>query len=207
MSDRRAVWKATLVGGLLFASAASLLVALEARGRSAGRRADAGGPGSLAAPREVDGVPCREDVRLSASGKLASCVLDRETAFGAVRLPAGSRVYLDAEGSPKTVFLGADTRIDGHLCRDGHGHDYMTTFHPDGRLAFCNLREDEVIQGVPCSRSSFWIWVTHRGGAGTSFHVDGKLAECLLSADATLGGVTCAKGSRIRLDRDGRVQR
>ena len=127
-----------------------------------------------------------------------------ETVHGHV-LPAGTRVRPDAAGNPDIAFLGEDTLLEGHLCRGGDGHGYMTGFHSNGRLRLCWLREAETVQGVPCRRATFLNDLIGPS-VGVTFHPDGSLAGCKLDQDFTLDGVTYDGGSRIEFDRQGNVR-
>jgi hypothetical protein len=155
----------------------------------------------LDAPREVDGVPCRGYVELDAAGRLKSGILEREHAFGPVALPANTQFYLRPDGTVKDVHLGADATYDGHACLGRGPGEWMTGFHPNGRLAYCFLVADETIDGVPCRQGSFWGEIT--GGVGIRFHDNGRLAACRLAADVTRAGQMFKKGKRITLDPEG----
>ncbi len=157
----------------------------------------------LLQPKDIQGVPCSARVWYRRDHTLESCVLARETTFGTLTLPAGSTVSFDAELRPGIVFLPGETVIEGHRCI-GHGHDAMTEFHPNGRLKFCNLRDPETIDGIPCQKSTAWIWMTQHGAA-TTFHDNGRLSSCLLSADVTIDGRSFRKGTHVNLDPDGKV--
>jgi hypothetical protein len=157
----------------------------------------------LDAPRDVQGVPCRGYVELDAAGHLKSGILDREHAFGPVLLPVNTQFYLRPDGTVKDVHLGADTTYGGHACLGRGPGEWMTGFHPNGRLAYCFLAGDQVIDGVPCRRGSFWGEIT--GGVGTSFHDNGALATCRLAADVTIAGQNYEKGERVALDPEGKV--
>jgi hypothetical protein len=157
----------------------------------------------LDAEREIDGVACMTRVSYHPDGRLRSCVLARDTVFpSGLELPTGTQVGFDDQGVPERAFLPANMVLDGHHCIGTGTHDAMTTFHPNGRLRFCNLADVELINGLPCQRSSFWIWIT-QGGAGTYFHDNGALQSCLLAADVTVGGQVFRKRDHLRLDRDG----
>lgn len=154
----------------------------------------------LDAPRDVQGVPCRGYVELDAAGRLKSGILDRDHAFGPVALPVNTQFHLRPDGTVKDVHLGADTSFDGHASLGRGPGEWMTGFHPNGRLAYCFLVADETIDGVPCRRGSFWGEIT--GGVIVRFHDNGALATCRLAADATIAGQRYAKGARIALDPD-----
>lgn len=157
----------------------------------------------LKAPRDIDGVPCAVRAFYDASGRLQTCTLSRDHVFpNGLSLPAGTQVTIDAEGRPSTAFLPGVTTLDGHRCIGDGTHNPMTNFHPNGKLRFCNLAEPQVIQGIPCQRSAFWIWIT-QGGAGTYFHDNGALRECLLADDVNVAGRTYRRREHITLDRDG----
>jgi len=157
----------------------------------------------LGAPREVDGVPCRGYVEVDAAGRLRSAILDREHAFGPVVLPVNTQFSLRPDGTVKDVHLGSDATFDGHACLGRGPGEWMTGFHPNGRLAYCFLVADETIDGVPCRRGTFWGELS--GGVGVTLHENGRLATCRLAADLTLSGSTFEDGTRISLDPGGGV--
>ncbi|MEW6338594.1 MAG: hypothetical protein AB1625_14500 [Acidobacteriota bacterium] len=156
----------------------------------------------LDAPREVDGVPCTRFVELAPDGRLVSCILERERAFGPVTLPANTQFTLRPDGSVNDVHLGADASFDSHACLGRGPGAWMTGFHPNGRLRYCFLAADETIDGVPCRHGSVWGEIT--GGVIVEFHDNGRLASCRLAADATVAGARFGKGDRVSLDPEGR---
>ena len=155
----------------------------------------------LDAPRVVDGVPCRGYVEVDTAGRLRSAILDREHAFGPVVLPVDTQFSLRPDGTVKDVHLGSDATFDGRTCLGRGPGQWMTGFHPNGRLAYCFLVADETIDGVPCRHGSFWGEI--RGGVGTSFHDNGRLESCRLAAEITLSGRAFRSGERIHLNPDG----
>ncbi len=155
----------------------------------------------LDAPREVDGVPCRGYVELDAAGRLKSGILEREHAFGPVVLPANTQFYLRPDGTVKDVHLGANSPYDSHACLGRGPGEWMTGFHPNGRLAYCFLVADETIDGVPCRHGSFWGEIT--GRVIVRFHDNGRLATCRLASDATIAGHHFEKGDRVTLGAEG----
>ena len=120
------------------------------------------------------------------------------------RLPPGTRVRLDIAGNLDVCFLGRDTELEGHLCR-GQGHDYMTGFHPNGRLRLCWLKKPERIQDIPCRRATFFNDV-FGPGVGVEFHPDGSLAGCKLDSDVTMEGRVFEAGERIEFDPEGNLK-
>ena len=187
----------------VFAVSVLVLVGLESLPKGSSTSKPKAHSERLLQPKEIQGVLCTTRAWYKPDGKLSACVLARETAFGTLTLPAGSRVDFDSDRRPGTVFLPRDTVIEGHCCI-GEGHDTMTEFHPNGRLKFCNLRQPELIDGIPCQKSTAWIWMT-QGGAATTFHDNGKLSSCLLFADVTIEGQTFKKGKHINLDPEGKI--
>jgi hypothetical protein len=154
---------------------------------------------TLSQPVEIDGVRYRDYVFADEKGRVRYSRLADEAVIEGARLPARTWVARGTDGAIEFVFLPGTTTVDGHACRGG-GHDYMTRFHPNGRLRTCWLDEDEVIDGVPCRDSGFFLF----GGVSTEFQTDGRLAECTLRGAWTHDGVTFGKGTRLRFDRDGR---
>jgi hypothetical protein len=161
---------------------------------------------STSAPVEIDGVPCAAgDVfRAEATGRLHQCRLDHDAIVRNAFLKAGTTVALNPDGAIRYVFLPSPTLVGKHSCRGGRGHGWMTHFHPNGELRLCWLSHDEVIQGVPCSRATFWGEFLGGKYATTEFHDNGMLASCVASAAADLGGRHYEAGERVKLDRDGR---
>ena len=151
--------------------------------------------------RIIEGIPCTDLAWWTEDGRLDSCYLAQDTRIGRVDLPKGTSVGLDEKGRPSCVFLPGDSEVQGLLLR-GHGHDYQTCFHPNGKLRFGNLRRDTEIQGISCRRATFLIYV-FIGNAGVTFHESGSLKGCLMAEDATVDGKTFRKGDRIELDEMG----
>jgi hypothetical protein len=152
----------------------------------------------LRAPESIDGVPCERWAWQAEGGRLEGCFLAESADVRGRQLPAGTRIGLDEQGRLDCVFLPEDTEIDGHVCR-GHGHDFQTCFHPNGKLRYCNLAAPETIDGVPCQRSGFFIEV-FVDRAGVEFHDDGTLRGCLLAGPLELDGQRIERGNRVELD-------
>jgi hypothetical protein len=136
-------------------------------------------------------------------GTLESATLAEAMTLGAARLPARSVVHLRPDGTPDWCFLPEDTVIEGHLCQGG-GHEWMTQFHPDGRLKSAGLARVELLQGVPCDRGSFWTEVLG-GGGRTVFHPNGSLARARVARTVQLQGQTLRRGQHVRLDEAGTI--
>lgn len=156
-------------------------------------------------PVEIDGVPCAAgDVfREEGTGRLHQCRLDRDAIVRNADLKKGTTVALDPDGSIRYVFLPGTTMVGERSCRGG-GHGWMTHFHANGELRLCWLSRDEVIQGVPCSRATFWGEFFGRKYATTEFHENGALASCITSGPTDVAGRHFEAGERVRLDRDGK---
>lgn len=157
----------------------------------------------LRQPAEFDGVLCTRYAWVNEDGSLDSCFLAEDTVLNGQELPAGTKVDFDEDGNPGCVFLPGDTEIEGHLLR-GHGHDYQTCFHPNGRLRFGSLADREEIQGIPCQRATFFTWI-FSGDASVRFHENGALKNCLVAEEFEYRGETFKRRKRIELDPDGWV--
>jgi hypothetical protein len=162
----------------------------------------------LAEPAEIDGVPCAAGYvfREDGTGRLHQCRLDRDAVVRSADLKKGTTVAFNPDGTIRYVFLPGTTMVGEHSCR-GQGHGWMTQFHPNGDLKMCWLSHDELIQGVPCSRATFFGEVFGRKYATTEFHDNGALASCVASAAADIGGRHYAAGDRVKLDPDGQPAR
>ena len=192
-----------LAAAILLACVGVMLALSRAKPPKSAAEQRASGRETLDAPRDVQGVRCRGYVELDAAGRLKSGILDREHAFGPVTLPVNTQFCLRPDGSVKDVHLGADATFDGHACLGRGPGEWMTGFHPNGRLEYCFLVADATIDRVPCRHGSFWGEIT--GGVIVRFHDNGRLAACRLAADVTITGQTYAKGERIALDAEGEV--
>ncbi|MBT8073068.1 MAG: hypothetical protein HKP21_05100 [Xanthomonadales bacterium] len=153
----------------------------------------------LDTPTVIEGVPCKSEALLFPDGRLEGCLLSRDAEVAGHVFPQGSWPYFDPPGVLKCVFLARDFEVQGYLLR-GKGHDFQTCFHPNGWLAFGNLREPLVIQGVPCGASTFWKWLL-KGPSGIQFHDNGRLKGCRLSRDVN----NLKKDQWIKIDREGNV--
>lgn len=212
MTSTRLPFTPWICAGILFAGCVSLMAAFANTTVSSGdgkttarhdeRRAPAVRSESLKSPREIDGIPCARFARYASDGQVVNFVLAREHAFGRVMLPANTQVSLRRDRSVADVHLGKDATFDGHSCLGRGPTEWMTGFYPDGTLEYCFLSNDELIDGVPCRKGTFWGEIT--GGVIVQFHPNGRLASCRLSAAHTLDGRTIAKGERIHLDDQGR---
>jgi hypothetical protein len=158
-----------------------------------------------AQPVEVDGVPCAAGYvfREDGTGRLHQCRLERDAVVRNAGLKKGTTVALNADGSIRYVFLPGTTIVGERSCL-GQGHGWMTHFHASGELKSCWLSRDEVIQGVPCARATFFGEFFGRKYAVTEFHENGALASCVASAAAEVGGQRYESGARVKLDRDGK---
>jgi hypothetical protein len=161
-----------------------------------------------AGPVDIGGVPCAAGYvfRVEATGALHQCRLDHAAVVHNADLKIGTTVALNPDGTIGHVFLPGTTMVGEHSCRGG-GHDWMTHFHPNGELRLCWLSRDEVIQGVPCARATFWGEFAGKKYATTEFHDNGSLSSCVASAAADVGGRHYAAGERVKLGPDGKPAR
>jgi hypothetical protein len=157
---------------------------------------------TLAADAPIRGVvvPAGSEVDISPSGNLV-VRLGREAKISNAWLPGGAKVGVNPAGQLDFVALPRDMEIQGLVCRGG---DWMTAFHPNGKLAQAFLAVDQVIQRVPCSRATFWREL-NRGYARAQVQLwpDGSLRYCRAAREVTLQGVTFKEGDPVRLDEQG----
>jgi len=145
----------------------------------------------LSQPAVIQGVPCAKGYAwFYADGRLESCAVSREFAFGEAKLPSGSILHLLPDGRPKSAMLQHDSVVAGVKCSGGNwllgpSESAMTAFYPSGKLQQCFLSEDQTVQGVPCMRAGslgFFGDGAWRDG-GAKFYESGKLHSCTLSRD------------------------
>ena len=140
---------------------------------------------TLQIPTEIQGYPCAKGYAwLLANGRLSRCTVAREIPFGEARIPAGSYIALNPDGTPNLVQMSHDAPVLGLTCLGGSwlgpGEGAMVAFYPSGKLKQCYLAGDQVVQGVPCMSGG--LLGDGRGG-GAQFHENGKLASCKLTKD------------------------
>ena len=159
----------------------------------------------LARDTVASGIHCGASQRIPAAfyeaGGLASCPLASDTVLFGHELPAGTWVSLTPAGQPASAWLPRDTKLQGSLCRGtGHG-GWAVVFYTTGALRTCFLARDEVVQGVPCLKGSFWNEIV--GGVYVTFYANGRLQTCAVSRHFTLGDMSYQKRARIWLDETG----
>ena len=153
------------------------------------------------------GIACSNEVEYYQNGYIEFCILAREDTLSGQILPEGTGVHFSENGVFDWCFLQQDTNIQGHLCR-GSGHNFMTSFYPNGQLKTGWLANDEIIQGIPCSKFRFMsaIFVSFHCKSGqTSFHENGALQYCELSEDIIIEGKSYKKTDSVRFDPKGNL--
>ena len=140
---------------------------------------------TLDQPTEIQGYPCAKGLAwFFDDGRLNRCTVTREIPFGEARIPAGTYIALNPDGTPNLVQMSHDAPILGLTCMGGSwlgpGEGAMVAFYPSGKLKQCYLAGDQVVQGVPCMNGG--LLGDGRGG-GTQFHENGKLKSCKQTRD------------------------
>jgi hypothetical protein len=191
----------TLVVSLLLCATANLLTAQQ-RPALVQRK--------LTSPVVIDDIHCAptgwSHAQFYPSGRLASCPLAVPTTLAGHRLPAKTWVRLTEAGRLEEVWLPQDTYLGARLCRGTGDRGWSVTFHPTGALRLCYLAHEEVIEGIPCQKGSFWNEV--RGGNQTAVYLreDGRLERCQAARDFTRNGVAVKKWMVVLLDSAGGVR-
>jgi hypothetical protein len=138
-------------------------------------------------PTEIQGYPCaRGYAWFFDDGRLNRCTVTREIPFGEARIPAGTYIALNPDGSPSFIQMSHDAPILGMTCQGGSwlgpGEGSMVAFYPSGKLKLCYLAHEQTVQGVPCARGG--IIASLRGvDPGVLFDESGKLRACKLAKD------------------------
>lgn len=140
---------------------------------------------TLHAPTEIQGYPCAKGFAwFFADGRLNRCTVSVETAFGEVRIPAGTYIALNPDGTPAFIQMSHNAPILGVTCMGGSwlgpGEGAMVGFYPSGKLKECYLAGDQSVQGVPCMSGGIF---GDGLGLGAVFHEGGKLKSCKLAKD------------------------
>jgi hypothetical protein len=140
---------------------------------------------TLKSPVEIQGYPCAKGYAwFYANDRLNRCTVTREIAFGEARIPAGSYIALNPDGTPNLVQMSHDASILGLICQGGSwlgpGEGSVVAFYPSGKLKLCFLADEQTVQGVPCAKGGFLATSTGVD-PGVSFHESGKLSACKLA--------------------------
>ena len=150
-------------------------------------------------------VACSDEKEYYVNGNIEFYFLEQSDTLSGQPLPKGTGVHFTEEGVFDWCFLQQNTEIQGHLCR-GNGHDFMTSFYPNGQLKTAWLAVNEVIQGIPCAKFRFLsaVFVGIHGKTGqTSFYEDGQLRYCELSENMTIKGKSYRKKDAVRFNLEG----
>ena len=101
--------------------------------------------------------------------------------FGEARIPAGSYIALNPDGTPNLVQMSHDAPVLGLQCQGGGllgaGEGPVVAFYPNGKVKVCFLAGDQVVQGVPCSQGGFFSTVSGPD-PGVYFYESGRLRQC-----------------------------
>jgi len=140
---------------------------------------------TLQAPTEIQGYPCAKGIAwFFNDGRLSRCVVTREIPFGEARIPAGTYIALNPDGTPAFIQMNHNAPILGITCMGGSwlgpGEGAMVGFYSSGKLKQCYLAGDQVVQGVPCMSGGFFA---DGRGSGAMFYENGKLKSCKLTKD------------------------
>lgn len=118
-------------------------------------------------------------------------------------LPTGAIIH-GRKGHQIFCFLPKNMEIQGVVCR-GHKYDWETGFYTNGKLSLAWLPHDQVIQGVPCMKATFWTEVLGKS-AKVLFWGNGQLKRCKAAKDCVIQGHAFKKGDIIRFDEQGKLE-
>lgn len=157
----------------------------------------------LTAPTVLDGITCaptgRAYASFHASGRLRECPLAADTVLFGQALPARTWVELTDDGRLRHAWLPRNASLSGHVCRGSGYREWSVLFHPSGALALCYLAREELIDGVPCQRGTFWIELRGRGKSEVRFRENGRLQSCQAARSFELNGRKVKKWEVVRL--------
>jgi len=142
---------------------------------------------TLQAPTEIQGYPCAKGYAwFFDDGRLNRCTVTRAIPFGEARIPAGSYIALNPDGTPNLVQMSHDAPVLGLTCQGGSwlgpGEGSVVAFYPSGKLKLCFLAHAQTVQGVPCAKGGFFATLSGVD-PGVSFNEAGKLSACKLAKD------------------------
>jgi len=142
---------------------------------------------SLHGPTEIQGYPCAKGIAwFFDDGHLNRCTVTREIPFGEARIPAGTYIALNPDGTPNFIQMSHDAPILGMTCQGGSwlgpGEAGVVAFYPSGKLKVCYLAGNQTVQGVPCAAGGL-LASLHGVDPGVLFDESGKLRGCKLAKD------------------------
>jgi hypothetical protein len=145
----------------------------------------------------------RATAAVYSTGELESCPLAVDTELRGHTFPAGTWIYLTGRGELRSVWLAENTLLQGHTCRGTGYQGWSVRFYPSGALQLCWLGADELVDGVPCRKGTFWG--ERLGTAQVTFHENGHLESCSTSRAFVRDSVQVKKRTRVRLDAAGHL--
>ncbi len=125
----------------------------------------------------------------------------QEIDAGRFKIPQDTWVEQNKDGVVTVCSFPHDTEVQGHLCRGGGwlgggAEGVQTSFYADGALKEFFLRQDTVIQDIPCQATVF---------ASIQLYENGRLKACILGEKLVREGHTYDKGTRLEFDSNGRI--
>ncbi len=157
--------------------------------------------GEIAADTAIAGRPCRRGwVHVHPNGVPAGFMTAQPIELGTLQIPAGTWIWQGENGVVKVCAFPRDTQVQGHLCRGTGGpKGVQAAFYPSGALKQYFLRHDTRIQGILCRAGVI--------SSAVELHENGRLKSCELAEEVADNRRSFRKGTRLRLDPDGRILR
>jgi hypothetical protein len=157
--------------------------------------------GQLKKDTVIGGRPCKQGwVHIGPNGVPVGFTASRTIDLGRFVIPSGTWVFQNGNGEITVCAFPRDTDIQGHMCRGSGGpKGVQAAFYPDGSLKEYFLRQDTLIQGIPCKGGLF--------NRSIHLHKNGRLKECVLSEELARDGCTYSVGTHLHFDSDGHIIR
>jgi hypothetical protein len=155
--------------------------------------------GELKQDTVIGGRPCKRGwVHILPSGVPVGFTASRDIDTGRCVIPADTWVFQDKDGVVEVCAFPRDTEVQGFLCHGSGGpKGVQAAFYPDGALKEFFLVRDTRIQDIPCRAGIF--------SESVQLHENGRIKKCVLSEDIERDGQTYPRGTRLRMDTDGRI--
>jgi len=133
----------------------------------------------------IQGIPCKGEVKYFKDNKLNSCFLAKDYTIDEYLLPAGTKLFLNNDGTLSHCIISKETNFFGQAL-PAKTHVFFNMWGE--KLSFW-LPENTVIQGHLIGAAD--------DGPGTPLYPNGKLKEIWLLKDTLIDNIPCTTSGNL----------